>query len=286
MSHLYVTPGSGTDSGTAGVAKTGSSWCVTIGSAVSPLVYFRKGDVFANSTISGAEVTPRRSHGDYAVIANGAITKFSSGATGSAGITNSLTFANTPSSGYFGQALSFILPVVPGPTLPAAPTVNLNSLASGNYIYSGDIKINTTAIVDKQIRIKATGTITIDNNIDLSTAATTPKLLPYVLLVSDGDLVINEAVTRVGATLVSGGVLRTCDKATVSTTICNQKLVISGPIAARSIGLYRTATTGVGDYDGAAEVVSYEPAALVAPAMGSQSSSLVTDIEIELPPRY
>ncbi len=285
--NITVDPGGASVTGTARPAAVGSNYCVTIGSIQVPLAYFRKGDVFARGAIGGGEAGTRRSHGDYGVIGNGAISKFSSLAAGTAGSANLLTFANTPASGWFGMLRGATSLDLAGAPLGSA-TVDISTLSSGNYVYSGDLTVTASGAIDKQLRIKATGKLTIGNNLDLSTTSGPAQNLPFVQLLAGSDMTISDGVTRVGATLLAGGNLRTCHtvKTSLSSAVCNQKLVISAPIAAANIGLYRTATSGVTDYDGAAEVVTYEPAAMVAPFVAKQSNALVTDIETELPPRY
>lgn len=273
---------------------TSTPACVYIGSgggaAAAPLAYFLSGDVFANGNIRGATYTlggiTYGSHGDYTVIGNQQITDMGSkaGATSSA-----LTFAApAPLGGMIRIPLG-----PPSLNMSGAAFTNsgvtLTSFTSGTYSKSGNVDIVNSTNINQNLTLYIDGDLNINGNITVDDSSLfAAAQLPNVVIVASGNITIDEGVDRVDATLISHGTLKTCDapKTSLSASVCNQKLVINGPVIAKNIALYRTNTSPSGEHLGAAETIIYRSSALIVPYLQPQSGALTTEIERELPPRF
>ena len=272
--------------------------CVTV--AKYPLVYFNDGDIWSSGEIYTAAFNDGSadfgSKVAYAGYAQSTVQGF-----GSANIPRPtpianngyqlLIFANTPALG--NSALPHSQTSFPGvgTPLPSPGTINIASLASGDYYYSGNLVVNG-GVLKSQVRVHATGTITIASSITSDpTKVNSLGALPYALLQSDGDVTINDIVTQIDATIVAGGngTLYTCNVKPVNGSQCNQKLYINGPVVAKSLQLRRTsADLNPGDPNNqAAEYFNFVPSAILVPyTSGSGGAQVVTASETELPPRY
>ncbi len=273
---------------------TSTPACVYIGSgggaAAAPLAYFLSGDVFANGNIRGATYTlggiTYGSHGDYTVIGNQQITDMGSkaGATSSA-----LTFAApAPLGGMIRIPLG-----PPSLNMSGAAFTNsgvtLTSFTSGTYSKSGNVDIVNSTNINQNLTLYIDGDLNINGNITVDDSSLfAAAQLPNIVIVASGNITINEGVDRVDATLISHGTLKTCDapKTSLSASVCNQKLVINGPVIAKNIALYRTNTSPSSEHLGAAETIIYRPSALIVPYLQPTSGALTTEIERELPPRF
>lgn len=290
--NITATPGGRTNTGSLLGDRTSPQVCVTISGASSqpPLAYFLSGDVFANGNIRGATYTSGGitygTHGDYAVIGNQQITDMGSkaGATSTA-----LTFAAPAPLGNMNR-----IPLGP-PSLNMLGTpfansgVTLSSFTSGVYSKSGDVNTTNSTNIDQNLVLYIDGNLTIGGDITVNDTAVLPaSQLPNIVIVASGNIVINENVERVDATLISHGTLKTCNvpKTNLSASVCDKKLTINGPVIAKNIALYRTNTSPTSAHLGAAETIVYRPSALIAPYLQPTSGALTTEIEYELPPRY
>jgi len=264
------------------------------GATAAPLAYFLSGDVFAQGNIAGNAPFDAGgiigTHGDYAVIANGEITNIGTRALASTATgADALAFASPAPLGDMKRPVAAKRALGTGTVINAA-TFNLNpSAASGSYLRTGNLRSQGTvgSPYDKQITIYVTGNLEIDGDIELSDAPVPAESLPYITFVVGGNIIIDDSVNRVDATLISHGTIYTCDqpRASLSTSTCGNKLEINGPISGNDIALYRTKSTG-NAYTDAAEVVVYRPSLLVLPYLQQNSGILTTELEYELPPRY
>lgn len=294
---LRVNPSKMDEFGMTSGPTDSPQYCITVTSAAvpkPPLVYFRRGDVWADGDITGSTYTSGTvfaSHGEYGVFSRtGTISTFTS--QNSFVLPGSgLTFANTPSLGQFNTTGTMITPtfVIAGAAASSPTTITLDTMANGDYNFNVPIlTVTATAPLDKNIRVHNSGEIVISSNISLAaTAKTSLADLPYVLLVADGAMTVNDAVTTVSATLVSGGTLKTCTTKPANSSSCPAPLSISGAVIAARLGLYRTYSgAGVTQFTGAAETISTSSSSVLVPWTRAITGNLVTDFESELPPRY
>jgi len=160
------------------------------------------------------------------------------GASGALANWSTLTFANTPTLGNFGAFVPF-------------PTVNTSTAATfgdGTTFPNG-----TCGNTGRHICV-VTGTAVINGNISYANDYATISSIPEVIIIAD-DIVIAPTVTRIDAWLIakssdpSRGRISTCSSVagfapmtTAALTIdrCDNALRFNGPVAARTIYLYRT----------------------------------------------
>ena len=165
----------------------------------------------------------------------------------------------------------------------------------GKYsgVATGECNLNGGSDISGYEYYYCSGNVTIRGNIELRNASITdPYDIPQVIIIADGNIKINENVTRIDAWLVSNGVVDTCADYTddqLSSGVCTNKLEINGPITAQQVKFKRTG--GADAYDGSltqsAEDTDFSAATLVWAYGQSRSNAepTVTYLQ-EIAPRY
>lgn len=251
------------------------------------------------------------SWGEYGLIAPGTITGTGSGSSYSGGITcidscatNSLSFANTPSVGGFISTTKIPNVAASFPVTNATPTfLNLSDAAQKRVeTGTGTITISGGVIAQGQwlvinapnATVTITGDITYANG---SLGAITD--IPQLIIIAD-QINIENNVKNVDAWLIASGptgTIVTCSKSgatnvttvtQLTTNLCQNPLVINGPVMARKLYLLRTAGSDQAAASGnPAEVINLRPDAFLwGIAHNSNSGRLTTVYETELPPRF
>jgi hypothetical protein len=263
----------------------------------------------ANKNINGTSYT-FGSWIEYGIFAIGTITGAGSGsAYAGSGLANAincnvslLSFTNAGSStcsstttiGHYTSASS-MPDVASSFSTVGAPAIGSGDLAnqaktgvftSGNVILTGG-----TIQKGRWLVINApTADITIDGNI-LYFPGVMQSIsdIPQVVIIAN-NINITAKVTQVDAWLIAKGNLNTCSDVAgdLSANLCNQSLVVNGPVMAGKMYLRRTAGSGTGaDHSGdPAEVFNLRPDAyLWASARATGSGRIQTVYTTELPPR-
>jgi hypothetical protein len=283
-------------------------------------------DVDTSTSTKGT--TTYGSWAEYGIIASGGISGAASGAAfagpglatyNSTNPTTSsyLTFANTslspgcdstqplaatPTGGCYKSSaiipdIADSFPVTTSTSLPSS----LTGAPSGTYSGTGTITITGGNIVAGQSIIinapTATVNITGDINYDTSASLTSIKDIPQVVIIAkniniaDGGAYI---VKNIDAWLIApGGSINTCyDVApggNLSTSVCNDNLVVNGPVMTDHLYLQRTAGSGTGTNSGDPAEVFNLPADAYLWSMSrasQNSNSIQTVYSTELPPRF
>lgn len=265
----------------------------------------------STSTITSLSST-YGSWGEYGALSKEANRGFASGSglnNGSSGSTQStwsnLTFANTGggagcSFGCYNFSLSSAGLVSQFVAQASAPPVvaDLNSLTSGTY-RAHDVTLSGTTIASgKTIVLVATGTVTIDGSIAYEDIEYTDiRAIPQVIIKAP-SINIRNAATQVDAWLLAvsdsgSGTLNTCSDvgiaANLTADICNNQLVINGPVVADTVYLRRTAGSNSQPTERGTPAETFNlraDAYLWAHAYGSGSSSVQTVYTKELSPRF
>ncbi len=264
---------------------------------------------------------------EYGILSTGSVKGMASASGLAGGVTstdclslNLLTFAHAKSVtsptcspttlGSFSIALSSTLlaltaRLAPTPrTPPLSGTVDVAALAS-QTIYSGNGTITLTASNSvlpkgKWLVINAPeATVRITNNLTYTTdILTSINEIPQLVIIAK-NIIIADTVTQVDAWLLAkgsgvDGLLNTCDAsgitepAQLTARVCNNKLVINGPVMANRILLYRTAgAAGNGAPGDPAEVFNTRPDAYMwASNLPINNKKARTTLTKELPPRF
>lgn len=298
-SYITYNPGGKKLDGSPKPNKSSVEDCVILG-APAPLAgdpavtYFFGGDVFSASDIKfGTTTLYPRSRSQYAMLANGGITNpiTANDYDPTIGFKR-LVYANTNlpfgGLGVGGSGNNYITNVIGAPeyighlnitTLISTPTQSYKPT-------TGILEIVGAPNVSSQITIRVEGNVKITGNITLDDAELySLASLPNVTIIASGDITIDSGVTRVEATLIAGGSLKTCSVEPNLQSDCNQPLTINGPTRAKDYYLYRTFTAST-DIQ-ASENFLFPPSAIMAPyARGTSSVVPTVQYEIELPPRY
>lgn len=262
---------------------------------------------------------------EYGIIASGQVTSMASGAGYSGGAElnapcnlSILTFSNVRAGaancvnidkpgGYSNvRSLPDIGSRLVGQTaLGANPSVDVYSSTTGSYSASGTVTVSASQAipVGKWVVINAPdATVNITSNIQYTTDTLNSLAdIPQVVIIAN-RINIAASVTRVDAWLIASGTqgsIYTCGDVPIATNlnsnVCNQQLVVNGPVVARHIYLHRTAgsdgtssgTSNAADAGRAAEVFNLRPDAyLWATSYTSGQARLHTVITKELPPRF
>ena len=298
--------------------------CVVV--SKSPLVHIFGGDLrvgaaFVGNTAVSSQITTSitiktgTSYGswaEYGIAASGTITGMASGSAYSGGlvcaancVTNTLTFANTPTIGNFTPKTAIPDVAALFPVTVLSPT--FSSLADANTprveTASGPVSINGGTIKKRTwLVINApTSTVTITGDINYDPVSLqSPSDIPQLVIIAN-QINIEGNVKNVDAWLIASGTtgaINTCSawkgaavgvNDNLSSDICSDQLVINGPVMAKKLYLRRTAGADSGSInsDNSAEVINLRPDAyLWGLARVSQSSRLTTVYETELPPRF
>lgn len=317
-------------------------FCVIV--AKSPKVQVQGGDLVVGRNYSGNAVTSSRvrttsmqtefdgsqysfgSWAEYGIIAPGAIESVSGAAYANHDVrrgtprVDSLTFANTPNKGHYGNVGTIPdvvkqVEVLYPDASPLPNNPNLNAL-NGRYTASGDVTIKGGNNIGKNVIVRSTGKVTIEGNITY-TASQIGSLsdLPQVIIIAK-DIVINDSVEQIDAWLIAyNSVLDTNNPATISTCgaaisdsgpgqyasglragVCGQKLIINGPVISQQLQLRRTyGSAGHGataeersnNINEPAEVINLRPDTYLWTANQAKSRSMIhTTYTRELPPRF
>lgn len=253
--------------------------CVTVG--FKPSLQVLGGDVITGRTILGNEPalsTQSKIHtslstvggksygsfGEYALRASGPITGMASisalkqgVAVGDGATMSRLTFANTPSTGWFNETQPEYMPDTAVQLLQKydealAPRVSGNvtprDSMNGLYVASGNIELESYQLrVGQTIVIYAPrNTVTINGNIT-STTDPLSKLedIPQFIIIAN-KINIKSAATQIDSWLMARGEdagIDTCSDAPAQLTAstCNQPLTVNGPVMAKYLQLKRTA---------------------------------------------
>lgn len=251
------------------------------------------------------------SWGEYAALSNGANSGFATGAgliNGNASDRQSMwskfTFAN-PNTGSclfgcynFSLSSDALIKQFDAINPPNLSSQRLNDLASGTY-KTGAVDLTSTTISSgKSIIIKASGIVTISGNITYSDGPySSPKQIPQVVIMAP-EIRIRDSVTRVDAwlfatTTTSTGLLNTCVAGSnvtgkLTADICNQPLVINGPVVADKVLLRRTAGSGakVNERGDPAETFNLRADAFIwGSGQATTDGKVQTVYTKELPPR-
>lgn len=292
--------------------------CLIVGT--KPKVQVIGGDLMANSvntsttrkSFNGAQYT-FGSWIEYGIFAVGNIYGAASGsAYAGSGLANAnscnesqLSFVNSTSLGACSSTTvighytnSTSIPDIGSSfSTTGAPTIGSNDLGSssnsGVYTATGAVTLNGGNIQQgRWVVINApTADITITGNITYTNGTLHTLVdIPQVVIIAN-NIHINSNVTNIDAWLIAKNSLDTCADVAgnLSSKLCNNQLIVNGPVAAAKLYLRRTAGSGTGQANSGnpAEIFNLRPdaymwASLRASGSGSRIQTVYTT---ELPPR-
>lgn len=259
---------------------------------------FAGGSPNLNSNVAGFVTPEGASWVEYAVTAPGdpaapsSVTNFASQSGAANGSSDpqaswsKLTFANRSSFGNFTPQLATLgsIPNVRAAVQTARDGgVPINTNVTGNFAVSSIPNVNNFT---GSRSITATGTITIDQNIEYSNGpyANAGQIPQLVLIGTDINIAPN--VTRIDAWLVASGTVNTCSTSDTRASVCNQQLRVNGPIMASQLNLRRTYRSPT-QPDQVAETINLRGDAYIwANRVSRGSGTWRTVHTTELPPRY
>ncbi len=229
---------------------------------------------------------------EYAITAPGAVTNLASqsGAMAGSGDPQAswsyLTFANQPSFGSFTAQPSNLgsIPNVRGAVRTARDNgAAINTDVTGNFTTSSIPNLND--FTDSR-SITATGTITIDQNIQYRNGPyANAGQIPQLILIGN-NINITPNVTRIDAWLVASGTINTCSTSDSRASVCGSQLRINGPVMADQLNLRRT-YRNLSQLNEAAETINLRgDAYLWANRVAQSTGTWQTMHTTELPPRY
>ncbi len=218
--------------------------------------------------------------------------------------TSQLSFTNSGSStcspgtpiGDYANSASIpdVASSFPANGAPVFSGGNLTAQASGTYTGSGTINISGGNIVaGKWFVLNAPGaTVNISGNITyFNGTMNSISDIPQVIIIA-GNINIAGGVTQVDSWLIASGGLNTCSDVVVgaplSSDICNQALVVNGPVMAGQLYMRRTAGSGAGAAHSGdpAETFNLRPDAYLWASLRSADPNRVQTVySTELPPR-
>jgi len=248
----------------------GSDWrhsnmiCVIV--AKKPKLHVLDGDLKVHGSVSTSTSTiSSKTYGswvDYGVFSvgqNGDPATSGNAISSGAGLRNGfngpsanwskLTFANTPTLGNFtlGTFSSVHDYFMDQPQTQTAGSPLTLSGTGVKIINAGtNVTINASSIPLKgTFIVKTSGTVTIAGDITYDTGGSVTNIgdIPQVVIVAD-NINIRSGVKRIDAWLLASGTINTCsDKpaGNLTANICNQPLVVNGPVSANALHVYRTA---------------------------------------------
>ena len=257
------------------------------------------------------------SWGEYGIIANGKADSasgagLSSSFNGRSGVTprdyNKLTFANIPKFGNFSSTSSvpdnFTLPSVGGVKGNVSGSVDVNSLASGEY-NAGNVTLTGSKLsVGKSIVIKSSGVVRISGDL-LYTDTNDVRQLPQLIIYAK-NIIIDPSVGEVNAWLITqkDGYVSTCGVVIsagawlsgVSESSCGKQLKVNGPIKTGRLFLRRTyggkhASSAKNDpnmHPGTpAEIINLRADTYIWAYNNYRNTGAISTMNVrELPPRY
>jgi hypothetical protein len=251
------------------------------------------------------------SWGEYGLFAPGTITGIGSGSAYSQGMncvasctTNPLSFANSPTDGGFVSTTKIPDVAASFPVTAATPT--FSSLADASLkrvetgtgaitIGGGNISKGQWLVINAPTAtVTITGDITYDNG-----ALTSLGDIPQLIIIAN-QINIDNNVKNVDAWLIASGpagTINTCSKSgatditpatQLTINLCQNPLVINGPVMAKKMYFQRTAGANQGAASSdPAEVINLRPDAyLWGISHNATSGRLTTVYETELPPRF
>lgn len=237
------------------------------------------GSAFAGSGLANSKVC------DYSVLS---FTNVPVGRTSCNGVTGSIgNYSNSHSIP--DVAASFPVGVS---TLDVTP--NLNNL-QGIYTGSGNVTISGGNIQKGQwIVVNASNAnITITGDINYTNGSLSGGIadIPQVVIIAD-NINIADNVTNIDAWLIAKNNINTCSSVALgvklTVDVCNQPLVVNGPVMANKLYLRRTAGSGVGAASGnPAETFKLRADAYLWAALRANNTKRVQTVyTTELPPRF
>ncbi|HEY8992662.1 MAG TPA: hypothetical protein VIM37_02320 [Candidatus Microsaccharimonas sp.] len=251
------------------------------------------------------------SWGEYGLFAPGTITGTGSGSAYSQGIncvalctTNTMSFANSPADGGFISTTNIPDVAASFPVTASTPTFGGLADAAQKRVEtgSGAITIGGGNISKGQwLVINApTATVTITGDITYDNGGLTSLGdIPQLIIIAN-QINIDNNVKNIDAWLIASGAagtINTCSKSGASDitaatqltiNLCQNPLVINGPVMAKKMYFLRTAGSNQGAASSdPAEVINLRPDAyLWGIAHNANSGRLTTVYETELPPRF
>jgi hypothetical protein len=187
-----------------------------------------------------------------------------------------LSFSNNP-LGYFqgNAATARCLPNV----AELYPTSNVGSLPSGAI----------PNVAQKKFIFVTAGSLTIPSDIIIPTPFGSATDIPRVIIYARGNIAIAANVQRLDATIITNGILYTCDTAAPNATQCNLPLAINGGvIAGNDVVPGRTAGGEISSLNVYGETFNLNPAITISEyEQARQNDAAITTIrQTELPPRF
>lgn len=253
--------------------------------------------------VKGFVLTDRGTTAEYGIIAPGKIESMGSSLATVNGASlaaqsswSKLTFANTnaPCAGggfgcFVGSGGSLL-------GLGMIPDVGsfLWGLGSGieKSEYGGNVNTSDVVASAGNFRgsrvVRASGTITINNDIKYDNAFNLGSGVTQLVLIAD-NINIQGNVTQVDAWLVARNSVNTCSdvpSSALTTQVCNKQLQINGPIMASQLHLNRTFVDAGAKTEPAEKLNMRGDSYIWANNLSRQNGSWQTTYTIELPPKY
>ncbi len=301
-----------------GGPRASAEACVVI--AKTPYVHFQGNDVWAGGGF--ADVAPAcnasskittSAHAlkdgsvagsgvEYAAFALGKITNFGSAGRAivnpAAAVGKMLTFSNVNNSnlGFYGapqHCINSYVATYSGTPITTQPgTIDVNQ-GSGTYQTNGAHTFHGNVPNKSQQIWLVNGDVTIDGDIKYSDSYGGLDDIPSLVIISTGNIYVQHGVKQMDGLFVAKSTFNTCSDApagNLSVNDCKDQLTINGSVIAGTLTLLRTYGADGGD-DGArknpAEVFNFNAEMYLKSALnGSNSSTLRTVDEKDLPPRY
>ena len=190
---------------------------------------------------------------------------------------------------YKTTLLSTSNPVLQVDMSPGCPGGNLIKVDSQGQ------PVNLTAVsgLTGRATLWIAGDLNIKSNIEYSTAVSTISNLPNLAIFVEGKIIVDPAVTRIDAMLISNRDIETCsDSADKSAGKCKEKLTINGAMSSLNgkIELSRRFFSASDPNNNPAEAVILTPQSIIMPPpglsmVGTESGGQLQINKIELPPR-
>lgn len=253
--------------------------------------------------VKGFVLTDRGTTAEYGIIAPGKVESMGSSLATVNGASlaaqsswSKLTFANTnaPCAGggfgcFVGSGGSLL-------GLGMIPDVGsfLWGLGSGieKSEYGGNVNTSDVVASAGNFRgsrvVRASGTITINNDIKYDNAFNLGSGVTQLVLIAD-NINIQGNVTQVDAWLVARNSVNTCSdvpSSALTTQVCNKQLQINGPIMASQLHLNRTFVDAGAKTEPAEKLNMRGDSYIWANNLSRQNGSWQTTYTIELPPKY
>jgi hypothetical protein len=227
-------------------------FCYNVRHPRFPAVVGNNSDIHAGGGICGGALTTgvitglpaAVSGGEYVVSASGAggINNFKSNGTGadSLRLGQNGAYAQTCRPDLVKAAQSY---QVSGGYATISGSIDVGNPAQLNpaydtYFASGPVSLH--GAVNRKITIVSLGAdVTIDGNIVLSNAAFASRAVPSLGIITNSNILIKAAATRVDAYMFSNGAIDTCQEGAASTSACNSTLTVNGFVMAKTLSLHR-----------------------------------------------